>query len=490
MEFKGIFSYLISKIDLSIETLSQRSKIGEFFIQTDSQTPLDVSISGEKACAVFGYAVNVYTGDRENLSRLILDNASDVDQVIEYEKKLGGKYLIFFIDKDKAYIIGDATCSIPVYYGVKDSELICASNPKFLVDYWNITPDEDLMNIRRSGDISQAMPYDVTEYKELKQLIPNHYLNLEESKAIRFINSKAKQKAISVEEAVNISVPMIKNVFSLYNQEFDLICPITSGRDSRVVLSFFSAFKGSKIKAYTIRHEGFKSDTQDVVIPLRLCEIVGAQYEQIEDIALATGDIDEVDRLLGKGEYSKRTLMIACTVKEHCKGSAIVNGDVIGQVGKCSLHRDIPSFLATPGYFLCKLHNYSKEAKKLLKGWLEEIKDSQENVNTFDLFSVENRLGRWAGQENLVYNSIGQPYLNIFNSRSIIYTWTAVKRGQRKKSAVHVGIIQRVAPELCGVPFEKDGFLTRLSKANGIFYYLSSRLKHFLEKIKHKRGSK
>ena len=161
------------------------------------------------------------------------------------------------------------------------------------------------------------------------------------------------------------------------------------------------------------------------------------------------------------------------------------SNDYANDVGKCSLHRDIPSFLATPGYFRCKLHNYSKRAKLVLADWLRDIKASGERVNTFDLFSVENRMGRWAAQENLIYNLAGQLYLNIFNSRKIIYTWTAVSRRERKKSLLHVGYIKKVNPSLLSVAFERDeSALVRISKSNGLFYYLSSYLKFFLQKRK------
>ena len=160
-----------------------------------------------------------------------------------------------------------------------------------------------------------------------------------------------------------------------------------------------------------------------------------------------------------------------------------IQADIIGQVGKCSLHRDIPTLFATPLYFRCKLHNYSNGAKKQLKKWLEEISASGEKVNTFDLFSVENRMGRWAGQTSLVYNSIGQVNLNIFNSRSIIYIWTAVKRIQRKKSLLHLDLIKETNCCLLDVPFEKEcNVIMKISKSTGMLYLISSYMKFFIEK--------
>ena len=255
-----------------------------------------------------------------------------------------------------------------------------------------------------------------------------------------------------------------------------------------MVLAFLAG-KNKELQCYTIRHPEHHEDTQDIVVPKQLCKQNNIPYEQIDDVTISEDLKNGMDHLLGEKNYSLRTLRIAQTIKEHYGDGAVINGDIIGQVGKCSLHRDIPLCFATPGYFRCKLHNYSSESKKQLKLWLEEIKEAGECVNTFDLFSIENRMGRWAAQENLIYNSIGQLYLNVFNSRSIIYLWTAVNRKERKMSSIHIGLIKKKKPELLEIPFESDeSMIIRLSKANGLTYLLSSYAKYYMERMKYKRG--
>ena len=157
-------------------------------------------------------------------------------------------------------------------------------------------------------------------------------------------------------------------------------------------------------------------------------------------------------------------------------------------MGKCSLHRDIPCFLAKPNYFVWKSHNYSKRAKKHFYNWAKEIGFVKEKVNRFDLFSIENRLGRWAGQTSLIYNLIGQAYVNVFNSRSIIYTWTAVSRRYRKKSLLHFELIKKNLPNLLNYSFSKESLLEKVAKLNGLTYYFASFFKYVKEKKDFKKG--
>ena len=487
---KNIFSFYISKSDEPICDMPKKQKIGKYTMRTDSATPLDVCEDGERVCAVFGYAVDLTDGNAAT-ARMILSAASSIAEVIEVEYKLGGKYLIIYCDEAGTYIIGDATCSIPIYYTDSGGEFICTSQRYLAVKRLGLSPDPDLNHIRNSGEISQAMPFDFTEYKELKQLIPNKALLLDERKAFRFVNSKQKQPEISASEAAKLTKPLIDALTKFYLDNFKIYCPITSGRDSRVVLAFLLSRTNAPVDSYTIRHKEHTGAEQDLTVPKRLASLCNMNYKQICDEELDSALKDAADEEFGAGAYSLRTLNIANTIAANFGDGAVINGDIIGQVGKCSLHRDIPIIFATPGYFRCKLHNYSKGARSALKSWLCDTRTGGERVNAFDLFSIENRMGRWAAQENGIYNSIGQLYLNIFNSRSIIYTWTAVKRAKRKKSLLHVELIKHTCPELLDIPFQKDeSFAVRLSKANGLFYYLASYSKFFAERRKFMKEKK
>ena len=485
-----VFSYYISKEQINIPELPQHRRFGDFNIAFDAVTPFYMAEKENFSAAVFGFAIDLFTGCGGDLTGDILDKCSDISDLLEFEKKIGGKYLILFRIDKQYYLLGDATCSIPVYY-TSEGEAVCTSNPEFLVKRFGFQPDPLLNHIRQSGDISQAMPFDITHYREIMSLLPNHILNICQQAASRFINSDCPQKKLTVKEATDKALPLIQTLSDFYSGIYRIYCPITGGRDSRVVMSFLNGKTKHKTPSYTIRHKNFRDDDTDLTIPAQLCASVGIPYTQICDEELSESIIGLADHLLGKGCYSQRTLQIAETIRTHYGDGAVINGDIIGQVGKCSLHRDIPSCFATPAYFRCKLHNYSDEAKKQLKLWIDEIKDSGEKINVFDLFSIENRMGRWAGQENLVYNSIGQPYLNVFNSRSIIYLWTAVSRKERKTGKIQKALIERVFPELLETPYGTGSSkLNGFAKKTGMTYLAASYIKYYTGKKKFMKNCK
>lgn len=480
----SIFSFFL--INKKIEHVERGvcNSFGQYYIYTDTNaTTVDSFEKADRQLVIIGKYVDVFSGDSLSLAKKIIEATNDIDGIIDCEKKLGGKYVIFYRESDNVYCLGDATGSMPVYYTWVNNEFCCSSKIEWIREWYSLECTESHLNIRQAGDISQALPYDITVYKGVRQLLPNHYIDAHKEMVKRFVNYRERPNEISPDTAAKETLPLIENLLRYFLSCYTIYCPITSGRDSRVVLAFMKTCCPYDFQCYTIKHDGMDASSQELQIPHQLTAIAKEPYSVINDQIVPETLKESIDNVLGKGMYSHRTLQIGHTIQTQYGDGAIVNGDSIGQVGKCSLHRDIPERLAGPHYFRCKLHNYSKESIVLLKKWMDEIDASGENVNLFDLFSIENRLGRWAAQENLLYNELGQVYLNIFNSRSILYTWTAVNRKYRKNAQIHIELIKRLQPSLLSVPFEADGMMAKVSKSNGIIFYLSSFAKYYLQKI-------
>lgn len=484
--YKSIFSFCLCKDGaISADCLTEydcNHQIGAFRLYTDERTPYDYADNDGRELVIFGYAVDVFNGQSQNLAKCIVEQAESFEDVIEYEKKLGGKYVIFFAEGEKCCVLGDATCSAPVFYSYEMPSFFCCSNPEFAVKAFNLKPDAYLQKIRNSGNINQAMPYDKTVYKELRQLIPNHYVDSVTGKAVRFVNSYTRQKTVTPQQAAEITAPMIEKTTEYYLSQFKIYCPLTSGRDSRVVYAFLKSLTND-VKSYTVWQERFEKDDQDWTVPPQIASLCSTEHKQIREDVPTDEEKSVMDSIAGVNGYPQDAFALSVTVINNFPGYTTIEGDIIGQVGKCSLHRNIPGILATPAYFRCKLHNYSDEAKSELKMWIKEIKSSGEKVNLFDLFSIENRLGVWASHTHLIRNIMGQPFVNIFNSRSIIYVWTAVDRAKRMNSEIHIELIKLKMPELLQVPFEKEkkGIIV-LAKSSASAFYLGSFAKYYIAK--------
>ena len=468
------FAFLFSPCAADFFWLPVQIALGNGVLSLSADTPCRVEENGESKLVLYGYAVDVLAPDHDWCTET-MRLAGSAEEVMERSSRLGGKYILFLAWHGNVWCMGDATGSAPVFWH-EDGR--CASYIPLLGP---LEEDAETKAIRDSGDCAQAMPFDITQYRQVRQLLPNHALNATERHICR-ITAPCGEEVLSAEQAARRTAPMILNLLRMYSGQFPLACPITSGRDSRIVLAAMNRLLGScRFPCYTISHNGQSSfDRQDVLIPEQMGRDGLIDHAAVPDEQIPKDILKAVENILGRGNYSENTAMIAWTIHSHLNHRGILTGDIMGQVGKCSLHRGIPETLATPGYFRCKLHNYSGKAKKYLRMWIKDAQNTPEQMNLFDLFSVENRLGRWAAQENQMYDLLGVPYFNLFNCREIIDAFSAVPRHVRADGKLHEALLKELDASLMRLPYGKDRPYERLARSNWLFFWLATWIKHLL----------
>lgn len=274
---------------------------------------------------------------------------------------------------------------------------------------------------------------------------------------------------------------MIRNIVREYSKYYQLVCPLTSGYDSRVVFSFLKDFD-PRVQCYTFMHKHFTEQTGDIIVPGNICKHYKQPYTIIKDLEAPKIEETKVSVLAGEFQH-KGTINLAYTYNSVFMDKALVNGDIIDQIGKSLLGNAVPNILATPSYFQCKLHNYERKTRGILKKQVEEIKKCSDRAYIYDLFAMENRCGRWATQSSTVYNICGITSLNIFNCRDLLLKWISVPRKIRTRKWLHKELLQINDKQLLTFPFnptEKFGFM----KNNWVLFYISTYVKQFILIVK------
>jgi len=477
----SLFSYFLNDENyISSSRLPQKIRFGKYFINLSKRTQITTHSSNGRSIGIIGLCVDS-RGELTNLAKFLVDMTKGIDEVIDIEKRLAGKYVLLYLESDILYVLGDATCSIQVFYSTNPKVAI-SSSQKLISQFCGLEYSTENITIRRMSEVSQAMPSNITLYENIRQLLPSEYYDASKRKSIKLDYSKYRIDGLSIKDAAEKSANLIDNITKAYINQFDIICPLTGGKDSRVVLSFLK--KNIKdFHIYTIKHNKHSGKEDDLILPPKIARSIGQTYEQIEDKPIPDEMFKVFDEYFGEGMYSKYTAMLAYTIKAHYSTKAVINGDIIGQIGKSSLHRNLFDNWATSSYFMCKLHNYCNLSKKYINEWMKANKENRKYVSIYDLFSWDSRLGRWAAQENSIYDFIGIPYLNIFNCRDVIFLWVQTDRSSRMKSALHKEIIQIIDSSLLCYPFGKDpSLLFKVAKSNRIMFYIASFVKYYLER--------
>lgn len=486
VDFSGRFNcFFLSENDKHI--YDKTIRIGRYYLNVDRCTQVVLAQKDGRTALVLGDAVNVVTGSDADIAAWLLDASTDMDSLIKAEKQLGGQYVILYAQGEgRLCVMGDATCSIPIFYA---PEYNCFSDSyERIAEAFGLCEDADLVRIRESNsDPKRVMPYDITAYKEIFCLLPNHYWRVGEPKEVRFINAATPQERLTPEQAADVTHPMIMRLAEYYFHRYPLMCPITAGRDSRIVLAYLSKVSGNTVNAYTMRHKGVPMDSEMIRLSRQCCDLLGIEYTVLEDMELPAEWTEHLDHLLGRNAYSKKLASICYTMSAQLGDFAAVNGDIVGHIGKNTIHRQLPERQATGKYFSERLPNFSKQSPKIVEEWIKDVRDNGEKIDIYNLFDVESRLARMLGINNMMHSQMGQKYLNIFNSRSIIYTWTAVDRKERNDERIHQELLKRTVPELLDVPYETKPFSKRFFKKNNFLFRHSISVNYYIDKFKHRR---
>lgn len=482
----SVFTYYVTNKENTDCGLNEKSYAYGWHIFASSETKVIVSENVDNSCVVvIGYCIDSH-GDlnAEEIPEYLalLDDAEFFVQLARF----AGKYVILKTDEDDLCAYTDATASLPAFYSRKNELTCISSNEYFVKNIVDANEDARIFKVLKKADGAKTLPGSMSHYDGVFALLPNNYYSYFENKAIRH-NLYEPPEIFSSQDAAKKASKLIENVVNSIARDYEIKFPLTGGYDSRVVLAVLNSVKYNLDEIYTMRHQN-SLDADDISIPAKIAADYGINHILLED-KLPSGEQKNIaDSVFGKDFYSKRTLEIVITLKDYIKKGCILNGDIMGQIGKSSLHRSIPEFFMGPRYYRCKIHNTSKTALSETKKWYKEIKSSGVE-NICDSFSQEIRLGRWAADENSMYSLFGINVINCFNCHEIIALFRAVSRKERKISGLHKELINIFDKKLSDYSFGAEKIsLESLARKTDIGFYVATFAKYYVQAIKNIKG--
>lgn len=482
----SVFTYYVVNSDNTDFGLEKKCSVQGWNVFSSPETKIRIFEKEDSGTvAVIGYCIDSHGELNADEIPEFLSLQSEAEFFVQLAR-LAGKYVILKAYKDGLYVYTDATASLPAFYSQKEGMTCVSSNEYFIKEITGAGEDGRISAILKKADGAKTLPGDMTHYDGVYALLPNTFYTSFENKAFRY-NLYEPSVAPSSSEAAVRAAELIENVTKSIAQDYEIKCPLTGGYDSRVVFGVLGKLKYEPLEIYTMRHKN-SPDADDIAIPARIASDYGINHHLLEDKSSPDEYIDFADKVFGKDFYSKRTLDIVATIKEHIGKGCILNGDIMGQIGKSSLHRSIPEIFMGPRYYRCKIHNTSAYALAEVKKWYRQIKkNAVENV--CDSFSQEIRLGRWAADENSMYSLFGINVINCFNCHEIIRLFRAVPRKERKLSKLHKELIGIFDSKLLNYSFGAEKItLESLARKTDIGFYIATFAKYYIQVIKNIKG--
>lgn len=430
---------------------------------------------------MLGYALDPMRPEFDDQS--IVDYLSDMDSVDEFAEAvtgLAGRFVLLFHQNDATYVFHDACGLRTVFYSVDQNGTYVGSQPSIFSAFFPLGENENYDTLRQSGileDLNFWIPCESDIYANVKQLVPNHYLALNDGVQHRYWPVHPLER-ITLEQAVEQGADLLRRLMNVAHRRFPMALALTAGVDSRTLLAA-SRDIIDDLYFYTAQYRDLSMTSPDIAIPSDILTKHGLAYHVLDCNVAATPDFLDICRSnidLPHKDWGEIAYGLALffpqdrvSVKGNCAEIARSYLYKYGDHPEKASAKDLMQYGTTWDGVA-----FIEEA---LDAWLLDAKPAADNAGLYllDLFYWEQKMGTWQAQSQLEWD-IAQEAFTPFNYRPLLECLLSCPPQYRIADdyVLFREIIKRLWPELLDWPFNP--------------HVKSSRLKHWVKKELHRVG--
>lgn len=399
-----------------------------------------------KTITLLGYILvpdSPESNDLDIISRVVRQ-VERPDDIFGRTDNLGGRWILILNDGKRLRLFHDATgCRQVLYTSDYSQGMWCASQPGIIAEELNLKMDEDaLSNFINSPAYKERIEYwwpgDSSPFKEIRRLLPNHYLDLETGECHRFW-PRERLGYVSYEEALSTSCKTLKGLIRSAHNRFDLALAVTGGWDSRLLLAATREVSES-VFYYTLMYNRFYDLTEenpDITTPATLLPKLGLKHNIIRCPSCADKEFKEI---YNRNVTTAHDAWVAITqgIYQYYPQNTVCMKGVVSEIARCYPSYRLKFFEKLNGTTLARLTDMGKNAFaiKQFEIWLSGTKEVSERcrVNIGDLLLLEGKLGSWYAMNQLEWD-IAQEVFEPFNCRKLIEIFLSVDERYTRQPA-------------------------------------------------------
>jgi len=259
---------------------------------------LNTTTAGDRTLHIYGLILDPAhpthtTGD---IARSLL-SCETLDSFLRATSSLGGTFLLIWQSPAGSFVVPDSGALRPCFYYHRDGQTHLGSSAKGLqqaLPESKQPPLEDTDFFQSAFAKKGLFVMGRTPWRGLRQLLPNHFLNLDTGSSHRYFpweSYHARPWASVLPELIGI----LRGQIAAAAHRHTLALPLTAGWDSRVLLAVSRPVLDHYSGTYTMRHPYMSDRHEDVRIPPKLAGTARMPHQFYTN----TGDtIPEVEQLL------------------------------------------------------------------------------------------------------------------------------------------------------------------------------------------------
>ncbi len=378
---------------------------------------------------------------------------SDFDRLLERSGKFGGRWILIVDNGERVRLFHDAFGLRQVFYTDANytSEVWCASQPRMIAERLKLAADLNAINFintSKQRDAEYWWPGESCPYKEIRHLLPNHYLSLDSGSSRRYWPNRPLQN-LALDEVVGKTAKTIQGLLESASSRYDLAVSLTAGWDSRVVLAASKEIR-DKVSYVTVRQVGMPENHADIIVPALLASKLGLKHDIVE--APPAMDVEFMSVFQNNVSFPhKKWGPDAQAIMEYNRHSKVTVTGSASEVARCFYRPR--SRQITPQSLSSLVMGNHLFAVEPFKNWLNGLNDTF-NYDKFDLFYWEQRAGNWLAMCQSEFDVAWKDIFTPFNCRELIVGMLAVEEKYRKPPTYELyrEIISQLWPEVLSAP--------------------------------------
>jgi hypothetical protein len=374
--------------------------------------------------------------------------------------KYGGRWVLIVNDGRSIRLYTDTVGLRQVFYTSHGhgGDVWCASQPGMIAQILGLEMEPAAVDFIDSHEFrcnpEFRWPGDSTPYKEVKHLLPNHYLDLVDGRSKRYW-PEGPLPQLSLDEAVERVAPMLSGLMTSAANRFDLSLSITAGMDSRLVLAAAREIK-DRISYMTVRQIGMPDDHPDVAVPSQLLSNLGLKHDVVKSSLL----IDDEFLAIFKKNVPVAHYVYApdaqAILRYYAQKKVAVTGSA-SEVARSSF-RAIRNNPRNEDITIEHLANAQEIGNQTFavdhyKQWWAGLGDIY-NLHILSLFEWELDDGNWLAMCQLEFDAAWKDIFTPFNCRDLIVTMLSVDPmyTMAPKYELYQTLIGKLWPEVLDTP--------------------------------------
>lgn len=442
----------------------QKLKVSKnLYLTVHSDLEMESCKKGSKSLTLLGYIIdpaNPSYDNKEIITRII-NKSNSFNDIMSLVYPYSGRWVLIYNDGLETKILHDPCGTRQVYYTFKENNMWCASQPSLLSEVFNNqrSTNQDLLEYINSETFfkNERQFYgDGTIYADIKQLLPNHYLDINSGQVNRYWVDFEKEN--DLDYIVRLSAELLQGSLKAIINRYNVMMPVTSGWDSRLLLASSKDFKND-IHYYVSNMNILSPKHRDIDIPLKLSKKLNFNFKVVNDLKPLSKEISmliEKNVTLGRN-YLPKSLTIQYHL-ENNQNKVNIGGNASGIV-KLVYGSNHPKDI--DGEYLAKLMGLSSYPfiVRTLNDWVKEIEPEvlESGLNIPDLFYWEQRMGNWGAMYQAEQDIAVEEFLP-FNNRKLLML--LAKADEEYRSApdylLYEKIISDFWPEVLSEPFNPE----------------------------------